>query len=379
MTLQDYINVNLRANAEEWLDPARLPEDSAVMIGNHLNVLRHFVQDYVSDLPRSPAVHLTLAQSYELNAYVARLHPHLPNQYLICLNYGLFANLHACFMALLTHPAILPQVGDVAQERARFDWAESGLFDLTVGAMYKHPPREDNQLPIWLYPQTEERRMYALLLANLAIEYITCHELAHILCGHIDYFKEASSLLGFHHNRTATIRSELPGWTIALSPKKLVEYDADYASGYLLTEHFATHQRSILGHYAGLLQRHDLWRAWFFSLLVVFHLFEELRIRNGETSARDYPPPILRYVTVRSATLERLGDDSPAVRQHADAMFEKALTDFLEMTKLLKFDFQFVPYLVDSIYEEGGQLADANYEMQGILKPYRFFSDSSVQ
>ncbi len=379
MTIHDYINLNLLANGEEWLDTTRLPEDSAVMIGNHLKVLQHFLLEYVSDLPKPSTIHLTMAQSYELNAYAARLHPHLPNQYLICLNYGLFANLHACFMALLTHPAILPEIGDVTQELARFDWAESGLFDLTIGAGYKHQSRADNQLPIWIYPQTEERRMYAMLLANLAIEYITCHELAHILCGHIDYFKEQSSILGFHHNRTAIIRSELPGWTISLSPKKLVEYDADYSSGYLLTEHFATNQRSILGHYAGLLERHDLWYAWFFSLLVLFHLFEEIRIRNGETDTVDYPPPILRYVTVRVATLERLGDDSAAVRQHADDMFEKALIDFLEMTKLLDFDFRFVPYLTDSIYDEGGQLADANCKMQDILKPYRFFSDSSAQ
>ncbi len=373
MTDEDYILLNLFSNAEEPLDPSQLPEDSMAVMSNTLALLQSIVREYGRGLSQPATIHLRLSHSYEMNAYAARLHPDRADQYLVCVNYGLFVNLYACFMGLLAHPAVLPHVGKPDEEVERFTRAESGIFDFTFGPAYRHQPREDDQLPFTVFPRNEERRQYANLLTNLAVEYIVCHELAHIGCGHLAYLTEKHSLRGFYHNGPIDVKETLAGWPFADSPRKLVELDADFFAGFTLTGVISTQGRTLIGHYDGLLDRYDIWYAWFFSLLTLFHLLEEIRNQRQETRMEYYPSALLRYLFIRYATVFRMEELSEADRERVNSAFEKAITHFLEVTQLLSFSFTFESQLDEALRQEVNHMMEPLETLRTLLRQYNRF------
>jgi hypothetical protein len=94
------------------------------------------------------------------------------------------------FYRLLSHPKVLPTVGNAGAESDR---GNLGLFIDYRTILANRPP--SRQLLSDLAPLDAERRQYAHWLAEIALTFLMLHELAHITLGHCEHAGGGSPLV----------------------------------------------------------------------------------------------------------------------------------------------------------------------------------------
>ncbi|HSR68260.1 MAG TPA: hypothetical protein VLU25_09985 [Acidobacteriota bacterium] len=145
---------------------------------------------YVKVLRKSPLhkpflerFHFDLVANEHLNATASRY----GGTHLIGLNVGTILNLETFFSMLLSHPKVLPEVGDCSREMqwisslSACDWRQPCKTALKGAALLQEPPSS--------FPLDEARRLYAHRLAILSVDFVFFHEMGHLANGHIEFLE----------------------------------------------------------------------------------------------------------------------------------------------------------------------------------------------
>jgi len=121
-------------------------------------------------------LHCDLLNNLDVNAFAFKS----DKFYFIGINAGSLLVIQQAFFTLLSHPAVLQDIGNIANETPKFDSIPFG-FPLTNKKL-------ENISDI--SPKDTVRWHYCLFLTSCAMRFLMLHELGHILYGHIDYIAQ---------------------------------------------------------------------------------------------------------------------------------------------------------------------------------------------
>lgn len=323
---------------------------------------------------KEPTITLCLTDSYSLEAFVTSLRHQ--DHFLVGLSYGLFADIYACFSALLSHPEILPHVGNPSDTHCKFDFCEHGLLDFTFehDIIKEHTPFERG-FPLYNYPKDFDRILYATLLSDIAIQFILYHEWGHISGGHLDYMNHLHKLGEIAEiNPTLHATTKILGMIGNEPIRRSMEFEADYIAASMISTiplNLAIHNRTLFQAYpADFIAKYDARSAVFFSIMALFHLFEEIRIKNNSEPSKIYPSPYFRFCSLVfgiSGNSEREPDPYWTDFDH------QGVKDFTSASLILGFNFKFA----DEVYDEEAtrkeiiKLDDNLIELRRHLQEYR--------
>lgn len=106
---------------------------------------------------------------------------------LVACHSGSFDNIASFFTLLLSHPKVLPGVGDPSREKDWIlslkdcDWSASWSAILENIDMRETPPPN--------YPIDPDRALFAHSLAILAMDFLFFHEIGHLVGGHLEFLR----------------------------------------------------------------------------------------------------------------------------------------------------------------------------------------------
>jgi hypothetical protein len=294
MNIQNIVNRELGALGGH-LDASWIAENLPEELGSSLYYRALDLPKYFSsafDAPQEDELksiydrlHCCLVNSLNLNAYAFKSE----DFYFIGLNAGSVLVIEDAFSTLLSHPSVLPEVGNVSAEAKAFDEIPAG-FPI-VNALSLNDPVATGRRCNRYAPKDPIRWHYAQCLTNCALDFLMRHELGHILYGHVDYLERTGQRALLPE---LDLESESPLSTDVL---QMMELQADsFAS-----ECYA----SLLGNprlfntISFMLQKGltlaELIRGKLFSIAILFRLFAQVESR-ADYSRLDATSP-LRPVT----------------------------------------------------------------------------------
>lgn len=329
----------------------------------------HGLSERVGPDNHKPVLEVCITHPLSFDAFIASLQRE--DHFFVGLSYGVFANLFACFMGLLSHPDVLPHIGSSSITECNFTRAEGGLIDFTyeTDAVKKRSPISLG-LPIWNYPKDEDRFLYALLLVDIAYGFILYHEWGHLIHGHLGY-----SNMVLNRDELSELETDLPAdrnnlETIQGEPiRKVMEFDADFVASAMtssLAEHLSKGTRNFFFDYPEtFLANVDIKDAILFSIMTMFHLFQEVRLKRGIREHSLYPSLFHRFLTLVDAI--GIHADNP------DSTWKnynyQGLRDFARASEALGFEFLFDEiYDHDKIKPESRKLHLLRYELSKRIK-----------
>lgn len=172
---------------------------------------------FLDEVSRARPTAFTWIEDRSLNAFADTWR----GRSVVRINLGTAEVLIDFFSAALSSARILPQIGDTEVEE--YFWDELEIDPSGVPARSGAVPRRT--------PRDPDRRRWAFLLTQLALEFTVLHELSHIVAGHL-LFKRAR--LGLRSPTRARPVSPRPSGS--LETQRLLELDADaYALNLFMT------------------------------------------------------------------------------------------------------------------------------------------------
>lgn len=238
------------------------------------------------EMPRSTSI-LSTAGALTLWPFRGREVLHRRHQ-------GAVATLGVLFDRMLADPQILPFIGNPEEEVADLPLLPDIGTDFVQSVA---------SVPTFPRPQDPARQGTARRLAELALDFLTAHEFAHIANGHLDY-------LNANQGRLAIDEVSGETWAPRSSESALIsqtmEMDADGTA--VLLSLF-----NEWGRVTGLRLRpgpewDDIYSRpgivslqWSWAVSSLFRLLGEARLTNGDVTTEDYPRPRLRSVMVQQA------------------------------------------------------------------------------
>ncbi len=250
---------------------------------------RGFLQTAATALPGLPPIRLDFIDNQKFNA-VALRHD---GRYFIGVYRGAMATLAVLFDRMLADPEILPFIGDASQETADLPLLpDLGLdFEQSVAAV-----------PTFPRPRNWARRSTADRLVELAFDFLTAHEFAHIANGHLDYSAKDQGIRAIDEVGGVARATEVPESALT---SQTMEMDADATA--VLTS-LGSEWGKVVGifpkpgppwtesySYPGMVSL-----QWSWAVSSLFRLFGEARLSEGD-ALEDYPSPRLRSVMVQQA------------------------------------------------------------------------------
>ncbi len=286
-------------------------------------------------------VEICMTDSLSIDIFVSPLKQ--KNNYLLGISYGTFANLYACFAGLMAHPGVLPHIGNPQNTHCRYDFVDYGLMDFTYehDAIREYTPVSEG-IPLWHYPKDEERILYALLLLDMALQFILYHEWGHIIGGHLSFLNTHHIHgMGENENRGG---HNLP-YLIGDDPiRKVMEFEADYIAARILSAQpyylNITNRTFFQAFPDGFLGKYNVGDAIFFAVLSVFHLLDEIRRKNKWAEPNLYPATYYRFCSL----LYCIYDETNEAHSFWKNYDYKGVADFVKTTQTLRFDYSFRKY-----------------------------------
>lgn len=124
------------------------------------------------------SVHFDYVKDGRLNAFAFAV----GERHFVGLHGGTIPIVHSLFLQLLSHPSALRHVGDPDREIAPAQHRRPGLVD--ADTLFQRGGKDGMPLAETL-PRDLTRKIYARILATVAIDFLTHHELGHVLYGHV--------------------------------------------------------------------------------------------------------------------------------------------------------------------------------------------------
>lgn len=289
-----------------------------------------------------PVFEVCLTHPLSFDAFIANLDRE--NHFFVGLSYGVLANLFACFMGLLSHPEVMPHIGDSSNTQCRFTKVERGLVDFTYESdLIKKCTPVSKGFPLWNYPKDEDRILYAILLADISYQFILYHEWGHLIGGHLGFLNKALNLHELSELEMDSKAGENTLGTIQGEPiRKVMEFDADFTASVMvssLAEHLPKLKRTFFQAYPEkLLLEIDIRDTIFFSIMALFHLFQEVRMKRGIRDHQLYPSLYYRFCTLIYGIGIQQEDNPDSIWKDYNY---QGVRDFAKTSVLLDFDFQF--------------------------------------
>jgi hypothetical protein len=160
------------------LDTDRLSAAAGAGLDRVAQRARGFLRTASAVLPELPPLHFDFIDNWGFNAMAFRS----GGRYFIGIHRGAVVTLNVLFDRMLADPAILPFIGDSSKERAD---DLPLLPDLGLDAV-----RSFDSVPLFPRPRDPARRATAMKFSELALDFLTAHEFAHVANGHLDYMTE---------------------------------------------------------------------------------------------------------------------------------------------------------------------------------------------
>lgn len=149
----------------------------------------------------------------------------------IAMNLELLLVLNNLFLAIMSHPEVLPKVGDASVEKAKLYNIEEFNVDIVEAA----------QLAPSLYPNDPARKDYALKLSWIARNFSLEHEFCHISNGHVDWLNNKSNVAAFDEIEIASVAG------LGSLDRQTLEMDADcYGASHTLLSIFRGDPSKVL-------------------------------------------------------------------------------------------------------------------------------------
>jgi hypothetical protein len=190
---------------------------------------------------------------------------------------------HDLFLRMLSHPEILPRIGNASAERVG-PWHSQGLMTdyskLSIG-------RPAGCTLDAIAPRDPTRREFAYYLARIAMDFIVFHEFGHIRNGHCRY---VSALKG-NSFISEGVLSAGAGASNGIDPltRQVIELDADaFAANMTLMLTTTDTYNRPLDHYESRVC------DWCFAIMSFFWMWG-LGTSAKTILADPYPPPAFRF------------------------------------------------------------------------------------
>ena len=272
------------------LDTATLHPNVAESMNYVAHRARGFLQNAAAVVPEMPPIHFDLINNLQFNAVAFQRE----GRYFIGMNRGAVSSLAVLFDRMLADPEVLPFIGDPREETADLPLLPN------IGLDFE---RSFATVPEFPGPQSPFRQATALRLWELALDFLTVHEITHIANGHVDYLRNRQGV-------SAIEEAGRPAWASSSSEYKLthqtMEMDADAMAVHISLEN---EWGRVTGKYP---RRSPEWEwiydrpgvvslQWSWAVSTLFRLMGDARLVGGEITQEIYPRPRLRTVMVQQA------------------------------------------------------------------------------
>jgi hypothetical protein len=238
--------------------------------------------------PNIPRLNIDIIRSFAINA-LAKKHD---GEFYIGINAGAVEFLSDTFAKIFSHRRTAPTIGSLeatSEEKIELNVESNyGVLSYT---------KRSNRIP-----KDPDRRGYAVYFRNLAIAFLTYHEIGHVANGHLGYLES----LGAHEF------SELPSIDTESrrDPKTLqtLEMDADSFAINSLYREFVSNKRAFdnADHQLLHLSSYEIMLFNFiFSIHIFFRLFGVLDLDTADESLSSHPPASSR-MTMMVANIHTL-------------------------------------------------------------------------
>lgn len=217
---------------------------------------------------------------------------------IIAVNLGTLILIQDLFLRFMSHPNVLPEIGDATQEivahqvfpvydDAKQLIAQLAAQDLTLASFHPHD---------------KERFGLAGLLINISENFLIAHEYRHIQAGHVDYRpkKPLQELVGLADSDSEGLMLQA------------LEMDADmYASKQVLRSIIRAAERPNEREESLLPAQRDAKAAVFNALFAIYSLFRVFGtgdVNRDKWNRLTHPPLRVRQTLVGAAVFEALSD-----------------------------------------------------------------------
>lgn len=272
------------------LDTTTLHPNTAETMKYVAHRARGFVQNAAAALPELPPIHFDLIDNLQFNAVA------FPSEgrYFIGIHRGAVSSLAVLFDRMLADPEVLPFIGDPREETADLPLLPD------IGLDFE---KSFATVPAFPGPQNPARQATARRLWELALDFLTVHEITHIANGHVDYLRNYQGI-------SAIEEADKSAWASSSSEYKLtrqtMEMDADAMAVHISLS-------SEWGRVTGKYPRpgpewDDIYSRpgmvslqWSWAVSTLFRLMGDARLVGGDVTQEIYPRPRLRTVMAQQA------------------------------------------------------------------------------
>lgn len=285
------------------LDPATL-DHPIESLDYTLTRARGLLKNAAEALPEMPSIHFDLIDNWQFNA-VAFQHD---GRYFIGIHRGTVASLAVLFDRMLADPEVLTFIGDPREENANLPLLPD------IGLDFE---RSFTTVPEFPGPQDPARQATARRLWELALDFLTVHEITHIANGHIDYLSSYQSVSAVDEVGKASWAPWTPESKLT---SQTMEMDADAMAVHI----------SLMSEWGRVTGRYprpgpewdDIYSRpgvvslqWSWAVSTLFRLMGDARLTGGDVTQESYPRPRLRAVMVQQAAGQVLRPEE--LREHS--------------------------------------------------------------
>ncbi len=250
---------------------------------------RGFLRTAAVALPAMPRIHFDFVNNWEFNACAFKA----DGRYFIAIYRGAMATIGVLFDRMFADSRILPFLGDAEKESADLPLIPA------IGNDFK---RALAPVPEFPRPRDPLRQSIAYKLMDMACDFMTAHEFAHIANGHLDYNASNRGI------STIDELSGVDGTSEAEIISQTMEMDAD---GIACQLSLGSEWRKIVGilprpagppwpefyRYPGIISL-----LWSYAVSSIFRIFGDTRLAIGDTTLGSHPSPWLRSMMVQQET-----------------------------------------------------------------------------
>ncbi len=239
---------------------------------------------------------------------------------------GAFTNITSFFTLLLSHPEVLPSVGNASDEKRwirslrHCNWSSSWSDVLANIDVYQTPPPS--------FPIDPTRKLFAHRLSILAMDFLFFHEIGHLVNGHLELLR-GSAELGALEEASFTEGSSL----IPLDYQAL-ELNADSHAVIAMTPELLA-LPEVLPPTSTFETGSEAIESLVLAMLSVFILFDRTASSLKRYDSARHPHPAVRLANVHHGTVQLAAGFGPETQDRLRSSWSQAFDQAEQMCSCL--------------------------------------------
>lgn len=234
-------------------------------------------------VPRLPPIYADFVEASRFNAFAFRSR----DRYGIAFHDGLPVVLALVINRFLANPRLFTNIGLPEAEDPKLPHMPKIVSDAARLAAVN---------PRFIQPNDPPRIAYAIHLCDLAFDFLTAHEIAHIVNGHVDYRR-------LEYGRPYVDESEwMPGTTGGNLESQAMELDADATAAYMMvvtSKFWVANRTQLAPESASLYQSAEAAMVDVATAIcIVFRLFQDTRMDGVDLFGKSHPPTRWRQIQI---------------------------------------------------------------------------------